>query len=142
MFVTVAGFASDAITLGNRLTLNAGLRFDHSDAIVQDLPALDAQGHETDQTVHGLGTLYTWNLWSPRFGVTAKLTADGRTLVTRGDDGKLLVWIDDKKMVDVDRAEKIFSLRNEVDLSKPLGIATWSTKGAVRTIKIRELPKK
>ena len=87
MFVTVAGFASDAVTLGNRLTLNAGLRFDHSDAIIQDLPALDAQGHETAQTVQGLGTLYTWNLWSPRFGVTAKLTADGRTLL-RGSYGR------------------------------------------------------
>src|SRR5262249_44886951 len=29
--------------------------------------------------IRGLGTLYTWNLVSPRFGVTAKLTADGRT---------------------------------------------------------------
>lgn len=57
-------------------------------------------------------------------------------------DDKLVVWIDDKKKVDVDRADKIFSLRNEVDLSKPLGIATWSTKGAVRSIKLRELPKK
>jgi hypothetical protein len=57
-------------------------------------------------------------------------------------DDKLVVWIDDKKKVDVDRADKIFSLRNEVDLSKPLGIATWSTKGAVRTIKLRELPAK
>jgi hypothetical protein len=57
-------------------------------------------------------------------------------------DDKLAVWIDDKKKVDVDRTDKIFSLRNEVDLSKPLGIATWSTKGAVRTIKLRELPEK
>ena len=87
MFVTAAGFASDAITLGNQLTLNLGLRFDHSDAISQDLPALDAQGHETDQIVQGLGTLYTWNLWSPRLGVTAKLTADGRTLL-RGSYGR------------------------------------------------------
>jgi hypothetical protein len=57
-------------------------------------------------------------------------------------DDKLQAWVDDKKMADVDRADKIFSLRNEVDLSKPLGIATWSTKGAVRTIKLRELPAK
>ena len=87
MFVTVAGFASDAITLGNRVTLNGGLRFDHSDAIIQDLPALDAQGHETHRIVQGLGTLYTWNLWSPRVGATAKLTADGRTLL-RGSYGR------------------------------------------------------
>lgn len=55
-------------------------------------------------------------------------------------DDKLIVFIDDKKEIDVDRADKIFSLRNEVDLSKPLGIATWSTKGAIKTVKLRELP--
>ena len=31
--------------------------------------------------VQGLGTLYTWNLLSPRVGVTARLTADGRTML-------------------------------------------------------------
>jgi hypothetical protein len=87
LFITAAGFASDAITLGDRLTISAGLRFDHSRAISQDLHAIDAEGHETDQIVQGLGTLYTWNLWSPRFGVTAKLTADGRTLL-RGSYGR------------------------------------------------------
>ena len=35
----------------------------------------------------GLGTLYTWNLWSPRLGVTPKLTADGRTML-RGSYGR------------------------------------------------------
>ena len=53
---------SDAITVGDRLTINAGLRFDHSRAISQDLPALDPQGRETDEIVRGLGTLYTWNV--------------------------------------------------------------------------------
>ena len=60
-------------TLGERLTINAGLRFDHSRAISQDLRALDAQGHETGNIVRGLGTMYTWNVVSPRLGVTAKL---------------------------------------------------------------------
>jgi hypothetical protein len=81
VFVTAAGFASDAITVGNSLTINAGLRFDHSRAISQDLPLLDAQGRETDGIVSGLGTLYTWNVWSPRLGVTMKLAGDGRTVL-------------------------------------------------------------
>ena len=81
MFITAAAFASDAITVGDRLTINAGLRFDHSRAISQDLRALDAEGRETDEIVRGLGTLYTWNVLSPRLGVTAKLTADGRTML-------------------------------------------------------------
>jgi hypothetical protein len=57
----------------------------------------------------------------------------------RVTDDKLKVWIDDKEQISVDRKDRIFSLRNEVDLSKPLGIATWNTKGAVKTIKLREL---
>ena len=63
------------------LTISAGLRFDHSRAIIQDLHALDLEGRETDQIVKGLGTLYTWNVFSPRLGVTTKLTADGRTVL-------------------------------------------------------------
>lgn len=81
VFVTASGFVSDAVTLGDRVTINAGLRFDHSRAISQDLHALDTQGQETETIINGLGTLYTWNVWSPRLGVTAKLSADGRTLL-------------------------------------------------------------
>src|SRR5262249_2357987 len=58
-----------------------GLRFDHSRAISQDLEAVDAQGRSTAGTIHGLGTLYTWNVLSPRLGGTAKVTADGRTIL-------------------------------------------------------------
>lgn len=87
VFVTTAAFISDAITVADWLTINAGVRFDHSRAISQDLPVLDAEGRETDDTVRGLGTLYTWNVWSPRFGVTMKLTSDGRTML-RGSYGR------------------------------------------------------
>jgi hypothetical protein len=87
VFVTGAGFLSDAITVGSLLTINAGLRFDHSRAISQDLPALDPEGRKTGNVVQGLGTLYTWNVWSPRLGVTMKLTADGRTML-RGSYGR------------------------------------------------------
>ena len=81
VFITASGFVSDAITMGNSLTINAGLRFDHSRAISQDLPVLDSQGRETEAVVRGLGTLYTWNVWSPRLGATMKLTRDGRTVL-------------------------------------------------------------
>jgi outer membrane receptor protein involved in Fe transport len=80
-FMTAAVFASDALSLGDRLTINAGVRFDHSRAISQDLNAVDQQGAPTGATIHGLGTLYTWNVVSPRLGVTAKLTTDGRTML-------------------------------------------------------------
>jgi hypothetical protein len=80
-FNTTALFASDSLTVNDRVTVNAGLRFDHSDAISQDLPALDAAGLETDDTIKGLGKLYTWNVVSPRLGATVKLTENGRTIL-------------------------------------------------------------
>lgn len=80
-FITAGAFASDALTIGDRLTINVGIRFDHSRAVSPDLPARDLAGQQTDATVQGLGTLYTWNVWSPRLGVTAKLTSNGRTML-------------------------------------------------------------
>src|SRR3954462_10486584 len=80
-FITAGAFASDALTVGNRLTINAGLRFDHTRAVSQNLRALDADGKETGVVISGLGTIYTWDLVSPRLGATAKLSADGRTLL-------------------------------------------------------------
>jgi hypothetical protein len=85
--ISASAFVSDAITVGRSLTINAGVRFDHSQAISQDLPVLDADGHETSKMVQGLGTLYTWNVWSPRLGVTMKLAGDGRTIL-RGTYGR------------------------------------------------------
>lgn len=81
MAVTASGFATDSITFADRLTVNLGVRFDHSRAVSQDLHALDAEGRELDEIVPGGGTLYTWNVWSPRTGLTAKLTGDGRTML-------------------------------------------------------------
>jgi hypothetical protein len=80
-FITTGVFASDSLAVGGRLTINAGVRFDRSRAVSQDLPALDADRRETGTVIRGLGTMYVWNVVSPRLGMTAKLTADGRTLL-------------------------------------------------------------
>lgn len=80
-FITTGAFASDAVRIGQRLTVNLGVRVDHNRAISQDLARRDAQGRETNDTIRGLGTLYKWNVVSPRLGMTAKLTADGRTVL-------------------------------------------------------------
>ena len=80
-FITAGVFASESMTMADWLTVNAGIRLDHSRAISQDLPARDITGRETGGVVQGLGTLYTWSVWSPRLGVTARLTADGRTML-------------------------------------------------------------
>ena len=85
--VTASVFASDAVTVGSRLTVSVGLRFDHSRAISPDLAAVDLDGRETDQQVPGAGHLYHWNTLSPRLGAVLKLTDDGRTIV-RGSFGR------------------------------------------------------
>ena len=79
--LTSSLFATDTITVRDRVTITAGARFDRSRAISQDLRALDRDGHQTDDIIDGLGTMYTWNLWSPRVGVTTKLSADGLTML-------------------------------------------------------------
>jgi outer membrane receptor protein involved in Fe transport len=80
-FNSGALFATDTMTLGERLTVNAGLRFDHNHAISQDLHTVDAMGQDTGTIVRGRGSLFIWNLVSPRLGVTVKLSGDGRTVL-------------------------------------------------------------
>lgn len=48
-------------------------------------------------------------------------------------------WIDGDKVVDVTTDDKSISIRLEMELSKPLGIASWSTTAALRNIRIRPL---
>ena len=80
-FITTGLYAMDTVRLTTRFTASLGLRFDHDRAISPDLPAYDAHGNETGATIEGLGTLYSWNVFSPRLGLTAKLSADGRTVL-------------------------------------------------------------
>jgi hypothetical protein len=81
VFVTAGAFVSDAVTVGGRVTLDAGLRFDYSRAISQDLHGVDLDARETSGIIKGLGTMYTWRPWSPRLGITTKLTGNGRTIL-------------------------------------------------------------
>lgn len=57
----------------------------------------------------------------------------------RVSDAKIECWIDDDKLVDLPRQGHKFSIRSEVDLCVPLGIATYQTTGSVRNIRIRRL---
>jgi hypothetical protein len=79
-FVAQGMYVMDTVRIGSRFTINAGVRFDHNRATSPDLDAHDAQGNETGATVNGLGTLYSWNVVSPRLGLTTRLTSDGRTI--------------------------------------------------------------
>jgi hypothetical protein len=54
---------------------------------------------------------------------------------------RIQAWIEEEadQLVDMDITGRKIDTRIEVDLSQPLGIATWQTAGAVRNIKLRKL---
>lgn len=57
----------------------------------------------------------------------------------RVNKDRISAWIDDKSIVDVSTKDRKISIRPECDLSRPFGIATWRTTGAVRDIRVRTL---
>lgn len=57
----------------------------------------------------------------------------------RVSDAAVQAWIDGERMVNQPRKDHRFSIRIEVDQCRPLGIATYATKGAVRNIRVRPL---
>ena len=53
---------------------------------------------------------------------------------------KLEAWVDDKQIVDLEVENRKISMRTgEIELSAPLGIATYSTTGVIRNIRTRKL---
>lgn len=52
---------------------------------------------------------------------------------------RLQVWIDEERVVDQDIKDRRISTRNEVNLSKPLGLSSFQTKAALRNIRYRTL---
>jgi outer membrane receptor protein involved in Fe transport len=77
----VGVYAQDNWTLTNRLTLNLGVRFDHTTGAIPDLDEYDTQAkNATGNTFPGLGTIVTFNDPSPRIGGTYKLDSNGKTV--------------------------------------------------------------
>ncbi|MFQ6133728.1 MAG: family 16 glycoside hydrolase [Armatimonadota bacterium] len=50
---------------------------------------------------------------------------------------RIEAWLDHDRIVDVAVADREVSTRIEVEASKPFGIATWRTTGAIRDIRMR-----
>ena len=74
-------FADDAFRVHPRLTLNLGLRFDHSRASFPTYPVLDDQGNETALETAAVDDVFDWNVVSPRVGAAFHLTSDGHTVL-------------------------------------------------------------
>ena len=87
-FLSASTFVTDSIRMGNRVTVNAGARFDYGRALSPSIPELDQYRAETGRIIPGRsGHPPTWNVVSPRLGMTLKLDEAGRTIV-RGSYGK------------------------------------------------------
>ena len=56
-------------------------------------------------------------------------------------ENRIEVWIDDEKVVDFLSKGRKLSIRPEVNLSKPLGIASWYTTAGIRNIRLIEAGK-
>jgi hypothetical protein len=57
----------------------------------------------------------------------------------RVTDDKVQVWVDEKKMVDVNRQGRKFSIWFEQEPMRPFGIASWYTTAHLRNIEMRRL---
>jgi hypothetical protein len=57
----------------------------------------------------------------------------------RVTQNRIAAWLDDEPIVELKTTDRKIGIRGEVDPSKPLGIATWRTTGAVRSIRFRKL---
>lgn len=53
---------------------------------------------------------------------------------------RIQAWIDDRMVVDQALQDRKISTRPEVDLCKPLGVAAWQSRAAIRKVEYRRLP--
>jgi hypothetical protein len=52
---------------------------------------------------------------------------------------KIEVWLDDRQIIAKDLKGNTIDIRLEMEVSKPLGVASWKTKAALRDIRLRRL---
>jgi hypothetical protein len=52
---------------------------------------------------------------------------------------KIEAWLDERQIVDFELKGNTVDIRIEVDASRPLGVAAWQTKAALRDIRLRRL---
>ena len=50
---------------------------------------------------------------------------------------KIEAWLDDRQIITQDLKGNKIDIRIEMELSKPLGVASWKTKSALRDIRLR-----
>ena len=76
----IGAFVDDSIRLGDRLTLNVGVRADYSKAFAPQQDELDDNAQPTGKTFPRTD-FFNWNSISPRLGLNWKLTSSGKTII-------------------------------------------------------------
>jgi hypothetical protein len=87
---------------------------------ISNIDGQDASGNETTQYVR-----FEDERW---YAVRVRVVPD-----------RLQVWLDEKEIVDVAIARREIDVRPEMLLSRPLGIASYRTRAAIRRIEVRTL---
>jgi Domain of Unknown Function (DUF1080) len=90
---------------------------------VTGFSSLDGQDASENETTRIRD--YEQNRW---YTIRVRVTAD-----------RLQAFIDDESFADVKTTGRRLSIRPEVQDSRPLGIASWRTKAALRAIRLRSL---
>jgi hypothetical protein len=85
---STAGFIDDSWMIGDRLSLDFGLRYDHMTArygegAVYELPETPADVNHliVQRERAGTGNIYDFRTWSPRVGLAWTVTGDGKTVL-------------------------------------------------------------
>ncbi len=73
-------FIDDSWKVGDRLTVNLGLRFDHNDGSIPSWFEYDGW-ERTSEKVPGIDNIVNVNVFSPRLGLAFQLTSDRKTLL-------------------------------------------------------------
>jgi len=87
---------------------------------LSSIDGLDASENETSRLMN-----FELNKW---YGVALKVTQQ-----------KIEAWIDGAKIIDQELAGRKISIRPEVELSRPFGLASWRTRAGLRKIAVRKI---
>jgi len=90
-------------------------------------------------TVVGLSSIDTYDASENETTQFMNFTTDRWYKITLEVKGpNIKAWIDSELVVDINSEGKSLSIRPEVELSRPFGIASWRTTAALRNIKLEE----
>jgi outer membrane receptor protein involved in Fe transport len=76
-----SAFVNDSWQVNERLTLNAGVRFDQHDGTLPSYEVLDDSATGTGEFLPEVDSVIDWSLISPRLGFAYQATTDGRTVI-------------------------------------------------------------